>query len=367
MPETYRMFGKINAVSRFMYAYMPQAPQKFLRSDEAEADWHYMKFLDLSDRQQEIDPYLEERLRYYKDLDHMELLAQYRLSQGRWVESTDAFDYIFKNAQERIEEEPARFFFQLHTILLQHQEPADAAKFLEIAVSKYELPEELERIMRSDCLIALGFYDQAVDLFEKLQRELPDPILEYDLAVSTFYLLRFEEAAKHLHNFTQYFSQSHTVARKADNLNKLIECFTTHTPLEETSKEHPFLGLTWTKQIEDTLQKAQDSKKEIYLGIDALYQLEIAQKWGLVVGSPSITVTPMTIVRLVELYENTGTPVFYQIIERLAALENLTVKSPNLDVYLAIDEEYSELPPHYKMERALAIQNGIPFSIFSVR
>ena len=159
-PETYRMFGKINATSRLMYTYMPQMVQKPTRSDEAEADWHYTQFLNLSDRQQEIDPYLEERLWHYKDLDHMELLAQYRLSQERWVEATDAFAYILQSAPEKIKEAPSRFFFHLHTILLQHQEAADAAKFLEIAASQYELPEELEIIMRSDCLMALGFYDR---------------------------------------------------------------------------------------------------------------------------------------------------------------------------------------------------------------
>lgn len=77
------MFGKINATSRLMYTYMPRMVQKPTRSDEAEADWHYTQFLNLSDRQQEIDPYLEERLLHYKDLDHLELLAQYRLSQER--------------------------------------------------------------------------------------------------------------------------------------------------------------------------------------------------------------------------------------------------------------------------------------------
>lgn len=103
-------------------------------------------------------------------------------------------------------------------------------KFLEIAASRYELPEELEIIMRSDCLMALGFYDRVVELFKELQQESPDPILEYDLAVSTFHLLRFEEAAEHLQAYTQYFSQSHTATHKADDLRKLIECFRTHTP-----------------------------------------------------------------------------------------------------------------------------------------
>lgn len=361
-PETYRMLGKINAISRLMYAYMPQMVQKPTRSDETEADWHYTQFLNLSDRQQEIDPYLEERLYRYKDLDHMELLAQYRLSQERWVEATDAFAYILQNAPEQIKKDSARFFFQLHTILLQHQEPADAAKFLEIAVSQYELPEELERIMRSDCLMALGFHDQVVRLFKELQQGSPDPILEYDLAVSAFYLLRFEDAAGHLQTFTQYFSQSHTVAHKADDLHKLIECFKTHTPLEETSREHPFLGLTWTKQTGEALQKARASGKGVYLGIDALYQLEIARKWNLVADIPSIMVIPLTIARLMELYKDTGAPVFYRVIERLAAMKNVIIQSPDLKFYLAMDIKFPELPPYYKMERALMMQEGAHIS-----
>ena len=357
-PETYRMFGKINAISRLMYAYMPQMVQKPTRSDETEADWHYTQFLNLSDRQQEIDPYLENRLYHYKDLEHMELLAQYRLSQDRWVEATDAFAYILQNASDQIKKDPARFFFQLHTILMQHQEPADAAKFLEIAASQYELPEELERIMRSDCLMALGFYDQAEGLFKELQQGSSDPILEYNLAVSTFYQLRFEDAARHLQTFAQYFSQSHKVAHKVDDLHRLIECFKTHTPLEETSKEHPFLGLTWTTQTRDALQQALTSGKGVYLGIDALYQLEIAQKWDLVAGIPSITVIPLTIARLIELYKDTGAPVFYQIIEHLAAMENVMIQSPALKFYLAMDIKIPELPPHYKMERALMMQEN---------
>lgn len=357
-PETYRMFGKINATSRLMYSYMPQMVQKSTRSDEAEADWHYTQFLNLSDRQQEIDPYLEERLWHYKDLDHMELLAQYRLSQERWVEATDAFAYILQSAPEKIKEDPSRFFFHLHTILLQHQEAADAAKSLEIAASQYELPEELKIIMRSDCLMALGFYDRVVELFKELQQESPDPILEYDLAVSTFHLLRFEEAAEHLQAYKQYFSQSHTATHKADDLRKLIECFRTHTPLEEISREHPFIGLTWTKQTEDALRKAQTSNKGLYLGIDALYQIEIEQKWDLVADIPFITVIPLTITRLMELYKDTGAVAFYRVIERLAAMKNVIIQSPDLKLYLAMDIKYPELPPHYKMEQALMAQEG---------
>lgn len=127
--------------------------------------------------------------------------------------------------------------------------------------------------MRGDCLMALGFYDQVVGLFKELQQGSPDPILEYDLAVSNFHLLRFEDAARHIQTFMQYFSQSHKVAHKVNDLYKLIECFRTHTPIEKISRAHPFRGLTWTKQIEDILQEASASGKGVYLGIDTLYQL----------------------------------------------------------------------------------------------
>ena len=358
--ETYHMFGKINAVNRLMYAYMPQRIEKPTRSDETEADWHYTQFLNLSGRQQEIDPYLESRLHHYKDIEHMELLAQYRLSQERWVEATDAFAFILQNAPEQIKKEPARFYFQLHTILMQHQEPADAAKFLEIATSKYDFPEELAKIMRGDCLMALGFYDQVVGLFEELQQESSDPILEYYLAVSTFHLLRFEEAERHLQTYIRFFSQSHTVAHKVNDLHKLIECFRTHTPLDEVSKEHPFLGLKWTKQIENVLQQARDSGRGVYLSIDAFYQIEVSQKWDLVADITSITVIPLTIAKIIDLYRVTGAPVFYQIIEHLATMKNVIIQSPDLKFYLAVDIKSPELPSHYKMERALMIQESNP-------
>ena len=127
-------------------------------------------------------------------------------------------------------------------------------------------------------------------------------------------------------------------------------------PLEEISKEHPFLGLAWTEQIAGALEEARASGKGMYLGIDALYQLEVGQKWEFAANLPHITVIPLTIVRLMELYKNTGAPVFYRIIERLATMKNVIVQSPDLKFYLAMDLEIPELPPHYKMERALLVQ-----------
>ena len=106
------------------------------------------------------------------------------------------------------------------------------------------------------------------------------------------------------------------------------------------------------------MRKAQASDKGLYLGIDALYQIEIAQKWDLVADIPSIMVIPLTIARLMELYKDTGAVVFYRIIERLAAMKNVIIQSPDLKLYLAMDIRYPELPPHYKMEQALMAQDG---------
>lgn len=91
----------------------------------------------------------------------------------------------------------------------------------------------------------------------------------------------------------------------------------------------------------------------------ALYQIEIAQKWDLVADIPFITVIPLTITRLMELYKDTGAVVFYRVIERLAAMKNVIIQSPDLKLYLAMDIKYPELPPHYKMEQALMAQEGI--------
>ena len=106
------------------------------------------------------------------------------------------------------------------------------------------------------------------------------------------------------------------------------------------------------------MRKTRASDKGLYLGIDALYQLEIEQKWDLVADIPFITVIPLTITRLMELYKDTGAVVFYRIIERLAAMKNVIIQSPDLKLYLAMDIKYPELPPHYKMEQALMAQDG---------
>lgn len=353
--EAYHIFGGINAVSHLMYAYMPHPLERLTMSDQAKADWHYTQFLNLSDRQGEIDGYLESCLEKCKDMEHMELLAQYRLSKGEWVRATDAFYYIIENAQKEIERAPERFFFQLHTILMQHQEAADAGKFLKIAISNYKLPDDMVLIMQSDCLFALGFYDRAAEVFKHMQENSNDPIIEYCLAVCECYLLHFDKANEHLHIFKKYFSNSTDYAQKVARLQKLIDCFLFHQPYLEITKEHALSGLAWNNKMEGVLATANG--KDLYLGIDALYQIEIAHKWDLISLVNSVDICPMTIARILELYEQTGDFIFYQLVMHLTEQKNITVHSPELDYYLAIDADNRDLLPHYKMELAFLKQN----------
>lgn len=351
--EQYQIVGNINPVSRLMYTYMPHPPEKPTRSDQAEADWHYTRFLELSDRQDEIDPYLSSQLEEYMDVDHVELLANYRCSKDLWVQATDAFDLLLKRAPERINDDPGRFFFLFHTILMQHQQPADAAKLLRIAENRYALPEDLKTVMYSDCFFALGFYDKVLPLFEQMCRSSHDPILEYDLAVAELHLLHFESAQAHIRRFRQFFSCSPAFVRKAAQFQTLTDCFCGGPPLPETGQPHPFTELGWTQELESVLTRAVTEKREVGLGIDTLYQLEVAGKWDLLSPISTVEVATLTVARIIELYRQTGVSIFRQIIMHIAQLPNLSLCSPSLDFYLVADIEYPDLPPHYKMERAL--------------
>ena len=76
-------------------------------------------------------------------------------------------------------------------------------------------------------------------------------------------------------------------------------------------------------------------------------------------GKTILQICEELITRLMELYKDTGAVVFYRVIERLAAMKNVIIQSPDLKLYLAMDIKYPELPPHYKMEQALMAQEGI--------
>lgn len=353
--ETYRVFASSSAISHLMNSYAPQPTNQPNLSDQAKADWHYTQFLHLSDRQPEIDTYLTSRLEEYKDLEHMELLVNYRLSKNEWVQATDAFNFMLQNSPEEIQQNPGRFFFQLHTILMQHHEVADASRLLQIATKDYSLPPDLEQIMLSDCLLALGFYDKAAKLFEDARNDSNDPIIDYNLAVCYFYLLRFEEAQECLNRYKTYFSNSPKSSCQIQTLQSLLSCFISCQPLSQVTGEYALKHLSWDSEIGRVLTNKQ--AKELLLGIDALWKIETAQKWKELNKFQVIKVCTLTIHHIIELYQQTGDIAFYHLVEHIRRQKNLEILSPEIDYYLAVDYKLRELPDYCKMEQALHIQS----------
>lgn len=283
----------------------------------------------------------------------MYLLAQYRLSKDLWIKATDAYHEILTNDPEIILEDPDSFFYSLHQILMTHQQPADAAKLIKTS-EQYNLSIDLQTTMLSDCLFALGEYDQAVEIYKEMQNTSQDPILDYYLAVSYLNLLQFSMAEKHLIRYKNLFSQSQASARKTEKLNKILACFLNDEPLPCTTKGHPFQGLDWDDKIESILKMAEG--KTLYLGIDALCQLEIGQKWDLLQNVNLIEVVPQTIARLLDIYFSTGNLLFYKIIQHLSQMEHLRIRSPKLEYFLLLDCQHPDWPNHYKAERGLQLE-----------
>lgn len=161
-------------------------------------------------------------------------------------------------------------------------------------------------------------------------------------------------AEKHLIRYKNLFSQSQASAKKADELNKILACFLNNEPLLCTTKRHPFQGLNWEDKIEDTLKMAEG--KTLYLGIDALCQLEIGQKWDLLQNINLVEVVPQTIARLLDIYSSTGNLLFYKIIQHLSQMEHLRIRSPKLEYFLLLDCQYPDWPNYYKAERGLQLE-----------
>ena len=354
--DIYRMFGGIHSVSKLMYSYMPQPPHHPDMTDKALADWHYTQYLILSGQDEKIEPYLEGVFSEYKDLEHLELLVQYRLSKNFWVKALEPFQEILENHPNVIQTNPEKFFYLGHQILMTHQQPENAAKFLKIS-EQYNLSDDLRDAMLSDCLLALGFHDKAAEIFEKMKQNSNDPILDYDLAVVYLHLLQFSKAEQHLRSYQRLFSHSQTVTEKTKHLENLITCFLYDQQLSLRTEEHPFKKLSWDNRIETALSTAKN--KTVYLGIDSLYQIETYEKWDMLNMVKYVEIVPQTISRLLEIYSHTGNPTFYKIIRRLSEMKNLNIRSPKLDFFLAIDCQHPDFQTHYKAERGLLLEEQI--------
>ena len=352
--DGFHVYGSINAVNHLMYSYMAQPGNTPTRSDQAQADWHYTKYLQLIGEPDKIDAYLDTRMREFRDFDHLELLVQYRLSVGEWVKATDAFMFFIKEEPSVISIDPVRFFFPLHTILMQNKEAADAGKLYKIATEKYRIPDDMKNTMHSDVLFALGCYDKVIPLFQKMKETSVDPILDFYLAVAYFYMLDFEKAHQFLAVYEHYFSHSPQKSQKSAHLRQLVDCCRNQTPLDIDAQSHPLEELEWSEELERQLMATK--KKSIFIGVEALYKFEKAHKWAILNKFNDITVCPLSILEIMDLYLRTGDPTFYRVIMHLASLPQLEIQSPDLEYYLAIDLSDRELPPVMKMEQALHLQ-----------
>lgn len=352
---TFEVVGTINTVNHLMFSYMEPAKLQATRSDQAQATWHYAQYLKLKGELGEIDPYLESRMEESQDFEHLELLVQHRLDGGEWIKSTDAFMFFIKNLPHVIRTNPDWFFSFLHTILMVNQKYSEAALLYKRVTNEYHLSEEMQDIMRSDFLFALGFYDVVIPLYEEMQRTTDDPILDFYLAVSYLQILEIEKADYHLSKFEKFFSHSPIFAQKRSWLRSLVRCFRDQVPIEIQRKDHVLQVLEWDEELNSTL--INSNKKSLYLGVDYLYLFEKSKKWHLLDGFTTVVICPLNIARLIDLYAESGDPTFYRSIIQLRNTPNLRICSPEIDYYLAIDAEEPELLPYIKMERALFLQD----------
>ena len=352
--DNFHIFGTIDAVNHLMYAYMIPSTREYIRSDQAQADWHYSKYLQLTDSHQKIDPYLDACMKKYRDLDHMELLVEYRLSIGEWVKATDAFMFFLNEVPESISQNPVRFFFPLHSILMQHKKPSDAGKLYMLATNKYGLPDETKLVMQSDVLLGLGFYDQTLPLLHQMKETYSDPILDYYLAVSYLHVLEFEKSHQYLSIYEQYFSHSPQNANNISRLRTIINCLFNEEQLQYDEYSAAFPQIEWDPQWERMLTETQTT--EVFLGVDILYGIEKTKKWKLLDKFKKIIVCPLTIAEMINIYTQSGDPTLFNIIINLSYYPHLEVKSPELKYYLALDISQNDVPSFIKMEQALQLQ-----------
>lgn len=352
--DGFGIFGNVNAVNHLMFSYMsPLMEERPSRSDQAQADWHYTKYLILTGQEETVDAYLERQMKSFKDLEHLELLVQYRCSVGDWIRATDAYMFFINEEPEVIKKDGDKFFFTLHTILMQHK-PIEAGKLLLIATRNYNISEDIKLVMQRDVYLALGFYDQALPLYEELQKNSKDPIIRYYQAVCFLYLLEFEKAQLCISEYEKYFSHVPETSWRVKRLHKIIGWFQGEEILDRAPAAHYFDELTWDGNQEELLKER--TWKGVYPCCDILYKLEKYKKWDLIDSKCEVIICPLTIVRMVDMYEQTGDEIIIRSILHLKTCPGLKIRSPELAGFLAMDKLYPGIPMHVKMERALWAQ-----------
>lgn len=348
--EPYHITGTLNSTSKLMFSYSRMPYNTPDRSDIAQADWHYMQYLALCGRNAEIDEYLEKQFYKYKDKEHFDLLVDYRLSINKWVKATDVFAYCFDNAQNIISENPNEFCFKLHTIFMNNKMPCEAAKFYYIADKRYDIDDDLKNVIQSDFLFALKFYDKAIEIYKKMLNQNSDPIIDFYLAVSYFYLLNFEKAEYHLNKYKEFFSSSPDASKNINRLSNLINIFKYKNPIKPNEKIAEFPEEDWNNELDNILLKNVD---ELLLGFKYICCITEHNKWYKLNLFNKVFICTSSISEIIDLYLNCGYPVLYNAIENIMMQKNIFIVSPNLEYYLVTSMENQDLPEFVIMEYAL--------------
>jgi hypothetical protein len=351
--EIYSIKGSLNSVSNLMFAYN-NINNTNGYSDEAQADWHYINFLRLSNQQKEIEKYLKKRFEETSDQEHLLLLVQYYLETDLWIKATDCFAYCLNNNENIINENPTKFFFNLHTILMSKKLVEDAAILWNFVASKFSIQNDINTVMKSDWLFALGFYDKVIPTFLSIKVNSSDPILDFYLGVCYFYILDFEKSAHCLNKYLNYFAPDPVFVEKSNHLKKLLNIFKNKEKVSCNAQIKSVYNLKWGKDFESYL--IQNVDKQIFIGLDHILLFTLEKKWDLLKKSPSVIVCPLTIFEIIKKLDETNDILFYNAIENIKSLNNLKIESPDPQIFLQIRNSESDCPSYISMQKAITVR-----------
>lgn len=361
-PDPYHVIGGIDAVGHLMYSYMPPVKSNPVRSDLAQADWHKAQYLRLTDGVDSAAAYLEKRAKETGDIEHLEMAVSQRLENNEWVKALDNYPFFLDNCQTVIRDDPARFFFPMHTILMQHQYLEDAAKSLILAVSKYGLEGEMETIMRSDVLFAMGFFDQAIPLFQAMRSGNHDPIFDYDMAVSYLHTLRLEQASHHLDEYSKLFTHSARLAGKVRMFRTRIDALRSGNPWQTDASPQGTAFDTPDEEELERIMRSAPADAMVLLEFKYLYLIEKYHRWDLLDGL-EVAFCPQTIAEALDCYDQTGDVVFFDAVHTLSCRPQARPVSPSLGSYLTLRHEHPDSSPTRCMEIAFVVdsrRNDVP-------
>ncbi len=347
--NAYKAIGSINMTNNLMYSYM-KSNNQIIRSDTAQANWHYAQYLILKGEYEKADKHLENEMKKHKDFDHLDLLVQHR-TPHHWVKATDAYMFFMNEYTDLIKSDPYRFFFGIHTILMVNQEASDAAKMYLLAQRDYQLGEQLD--MYSDFMFALGFYDKVIPIFENMKSNKKDPILMYDLAIAYTFTLNFSKAIENILEYEEYFLNTVRGSENIKQIKQLLQCFNDEKPIEilQTPDKADI-----KKSSIDTIANIIKDRTAL-LGIDTLYNLSESNSLYLLNSANEIQISTKTVEELMKMYMASGDINIYNLIIYLKRLANLKILSSDIKHYLAVELKNQDLPGFMIMERALNIEH----------